>query len=249
MKRRQFITLLGGAAAAWPVAARAQQRGTPVVGFLHAESSDGLVHIVEAFHRGLADSDFVEGRNVAVEYRWAEGQLSRLPELAADLLQKQVAVIVGSARAVQTVKEVTSTVPAVFVAAQDPIKFGLVESFNRPGGNLTGVYIVTSGLEAKRLGLLRDVVPAATTVAVLIDPNFTTAEAQLRDVQIAAVRLGVQLIVVSVTSEGDFEKAFSTFVQQRAAGLLVCASPFEPQTRSDRRTGIALQAAERLRMA
>jgi putative tryptophan/tyrosine transport system substrate-binding protein len=226
IRRRDFITLLGGAAAAWPFAARAQQRGTPVVGFLHAESSDGLVHIVEAFHRGLADSDFVEGRNVAVEYRWAEGQLSRLPELAADLLQKQVAVIVGSARAVQTVKEVTSTVPAVFVAAQDPIKFGLVESFNRPGGNLTGVYIVTSGLEAKRLGLLRDVVPAATTVAVLIDPNFTTAEAQLRDVQIAAVRLGVQLIVVSVTSEGDFEKAFSTFVQQRAAGLLVCASPF-----------------------
>jgi putative ABC transport system substrate-binding protein len=226
VNRRSFITLLGGATAAWPFAARAQQRGTPVVGFLHVESSDGLVHIVEAFRRGLADSDFVEGRNVAVEYRWAEGQLNRLPELVSDLLQKQVAVIVGAARAVQTVKEVTSTVPVVFVAAQDPIKFGLVESFNRPGGNLTGVYIVTSGLEAKRLGLLRDVVPAATTVAVLIDPNFTTAEAQLRDVQIAAVRLGMQLVVVSVTSEGDFEKAFSTFVHQRAAGLLVSASPF-----------------------
>src|SRR5262245_30129283 len=174
IRRRELITLLGGAAAAWPFAARAQQRGTPVVGFLHPESSDGLVHIVEAFRRGLADSDFVEGRNVAVEYRWAEGQLNRLPELVADLLQKQVAVIVGAARAVQTVKEVTSTVPVVFVAAQDPIELVLVESFNRPGGNLPGDDIVTARLEAERLGLLRDVVPAATTTAGTVEVTSLT---------------------------------------------------------------------------
>src|SRR5262245_14453848 len=224
-KRREFITLLGGAAA-WPLVARAQQAPMPVIGFLHVESSDGLVHLVEAFRRGLAESDFVEGRNLAVEYRWGEGQLDRLPGLAADLLQRQVALIAGAARAVQVVKQLTSTMPIVFLAAQDPIKFGFVESFNRPGGNLTGVYIVTSGLEAKRLGLLCDLVPTATTVAVLIDPNFTTAEAQLRDVQSGAARLGVQLVVVPATSESDFGTAFSTFVQRGAAGLQVCASPF-----------------------
>jgi ABC-type uncharacterized transport system substrate-binding protein len=226
VKRREFVTLLGGVAAVWPLAARAQQRGTPVIGFLHIESSDGLVHVVEAFRRGLAESDFVEGRNVAVQNRWAEGQFDRLPALAADLLRQQVALIAGAARAVQAVKELISPIPIVFVAAQDPIKFGLVESFNRPGGNMTGVYIVTSGLEAKRLVLLRDMVPTATTVAVLIDPNFTTAETQLRDVQAAAAYLGVQLVVAPATSERDFDTAFSTFVEQRAAGLQVCASPF-----------------------
>ena len=161
---------------------------------------------------------------MAVEYRWAEGQLDRLPALAADLVRRQVAVIIGPASAVQAAKSMTTTIPFVFVAA--PIKLGLVESLNRPGGSMTGVYMFTVDLEEKRLGLLRDVVPTATTFGVLINPNYPAAEAQLRDVQGAAIRLGMRLVVVRANSEGDFDAAFSTIVQQRAAALQVCASPF-----------------------
>jgi putative ABC transport system substrate-binding protein len=223
MKRREFITLLGGAAA-WPLAARAQQSAMPVIGFLHGGSANAFAHLPVALRRGLAETDLVEGRNVAVEYRWGEGQFDGLPALAADLVRRQVAVIVGPASAVQVAKSMTTTIPLVFVAADDPIKLGFVESLNRPGGSMTGVYMFTVDLEEKRLGLLRDVVPTATTFGVLVNPNYPAAEVQLRDVQNAAIRLGMKLLVVRANSDADFDAAFSTLVEQRAAAL--SASPF-----------------------
>ena len=179
MRRRDFVALLGGAAATWPAVARAQQPAMPVIGFLHFGSGDAFAHLSVALRRGLAETDLVEGRNVAVEYRWGEGQVDALPALAADLVRRQVAVIVGPASAVQVAKSITTTIPLVFVAADDPIKLGLVESLNRPGGSTTGVYMFTVDLEEKRLGLLRDVVPTATTFGVLINPNYPAAEVHL----------------------------------------------------------------------
>ena len=228
MRRREFITLLGGAAAAWPLAARAQQPPMPVVGFLNAASPGPLRQQVAAFREGLKESDYVEGRNVAVEYRWAEGQYDRLPALVADLVRQQVSVIVsgGGAPAVLAAKAATTTIPIVFSLGADPVGLGVVASLNRPGGNITGVYQFTSGLEAKRLGLLHEMIPKATPIAVLVNPNFADAENQLRDVQEAAARLEVQLVIVRANAESDFDAAFSTLVRQRAGALLVCSSPF-----------------------
>jgi putative tryptophan/tyrosine transport system substrate-binding protein len=226
MKRREFITLLGGAAGAWPLAANPQQAAMPVIGFLHPRSQGAFGHLVEGFRRGLAESDFLEGRNVAVEYRWAEGQLDRLPSLAADLVGRDAAVIVGGGPAAQAAKNAApSTTPIVFLAVEDPVKLGWVQSLNRPGGDMTGIYIFATQLEAKRLGLLRDLVPTAKTVGVLVNSNFPTAESQVREVQEAGARLALQLVIAGANSEGDFDAAFATFVQQHAAGLLVCASP------------------------
>jgi ABC-type uncharacterized transport system substrate-binding protein len=183
---------------------------------------------VAAFREGLKESDYVEGRNVAVEYRWAEGQYDRLPALVADLVRQQVSVIVsgGGAPAVLAAKAATTTIPIVFSLGADPVGLGVVASLNRPGGNITGVYQFTSGLEAKRLGLLHEMVPKATPIAVLVNPNFADAENQLRDVEEAATRLGVQLVVVRANAESDFDAAFATIIRQRAAALLVCGSPF-----------------------
>ena len=225
MRRREFLSVLGSAAA-WPLAARAQQPAMPVVGLFHVGSSDRFGHLVTAFRRGLAEVDLVEGRNVAIEYGWGEGQLDRLPALAADLMRRQVSVIAGNYIATAAARRIAPTLPIVFVTGDDPVKLGFVESLNRPGGNTTGVYIFTAELEAKRLGLLRDLVPQATTFAVLVDPNYSTTDAQVRDVQKASARLGVQLVVARANSERDIDAAFATFVQQRAAALLVGASPF-----------------------
>jgi putative ABC transport system substrate-binding protein len=227
MRRREFIRLIGGAGIAWPLTARAQQP-MPVVGFLNAASPGPLRAQVASFLGGLKESGYVEGQNVAIEYRWAEGQYDRLPALVADLVRRQVGVIVsgGGASAALAAKAATTIIPIVFSAGGDPVGLGLVASLNRPGGNITGVFQFSSGLEAKRLSLLHEMVPKATSVAVLNNPNFADAENQLRDVQEAATRLGLQLVVVRANTESDFDAAFSTIVGQRTGALLVCASPF-----------------------
>jgi putative ABC transport system substrate-binding protein len=228
MRRREFIWLFGGAAVLWPLAVYAQQRPMPVIGFLNVASPGPLRQQIAAFREGLKESGYVEGQNVAVEYRWAEGQYDRLPELAADLVRQQVSVIFvgGGAPAELAVKAATTTIPIVFSTGGDPVRSGLVASLNQPSGNITGVYHFATGLEAKRLGLLHEMLPKATPIAVLINPNYADAENQLRDVQEAAARLGVQLVVVRANAESDFNAAFSTVVQQRSGALLVCASPF-----------------------
>jgi len=225
--RRDFITLLGGATMAWPLAARAQQPAMPVVGFLGAGARGPLREQIAAFQEGLKESSYVEGQNVAVEYRFAEGQFDRFPALAAELVRRQVAVLfVASNAGALAAKQATRTIPIVFTAGDDPVASGLVPSLNRPSGNLTGVYQFANGLEAKRLGLLHEMVPKATTIAVLVNPNYSGFENQLREVQEAAASLGVQLVIVRANVESDFDAAFSTLVQQRATALLVCASPF-----------------------
>jgi putative ABC transport system substrate-binding protein len=227
IQRRKFLATLGGAVAAWPLAARAQQPAMPVVGFLGAGARGPLREQIAAFQEGLKESGYVEGQNVAVEYRFAEGQFDRFPALASDLVRRQVAVLfVASNAGALAAKQATRTIPIVFTAGDDPVASGLVPSLNRPGGNLTGVYQFANGLEAKRLGLLHEMVPKATTIAVLVNPNYSGSENQLREVQEAAASLGVQLVIVRANVESDFDAAFSTLVQQRATALLVCASPF-----------------------
>jgi putative tryptophan/tyrosine transport system substrate-binding protein len=225
MQRREFITLLG-ATAVWPFPARAQQPEMPVIGSLNSGAPEPLRQQLAAFRAGLKQDGYVEGQNVAVEYRFAEGRFDRLPELASDLVRRQVAVLVASSDGAFAAKQATTTIPIVFNVGDDPIKTGLVASLNRPGGNLTGVYMFASGLEAKRLGLLHEMVPKATTIAMLINPNYLDSDNQLRDVQEAAARLGVQLVIVRANAESEFDAAFATLVQQRAGALLVCASPF-----------------------
>src|SRR5262245_57820413 len=228
MKRRQFITLLGGATVAWPLTARAQQPAMPVVGFMAGSSPSALSQQVAAFREGLKEAGFIEGLNVAVEYRYGEGQLDRFPALASDLVRRQVAVLVvsGGPTGVLAAKQASTTIPIVFSVGSDPVEIGLVASLNRPGGNITGVYQFTAGLEEKRLSLLQEMLPKARTIAVLLNPNYAPAENQLRDVQEAATRLGVQLVVVRANTEDEFNAAFSTIIQQKAGALLVCASPF-----------------------
>lgn len=227
MRRRELITLIGGAVAARPLAARAQQQTIPVVGFLSSGAPGPLRQQLAAFEEGLKESGYIKGRNVAVEYRFAEGQFNRFPALASDLVSRQAAVLVVTTDAgTRAAKQATTTIPIVFSIGEDPVKLGLVASLRRPGGNVTGVYQFTTGLEAKRLGLLHEMVPQVATIAVLINPSFPASSMQLRDVQEAATSLGVQLIIARANVESDFDAAFSTFVQQRAGALLVCASPF-----------------------
>jgi putative ABC transport system substrate-binding protein len=228
MKRREFIRLLGSAAAAWPLAARAQQPAMPVIGYLGAQSPAAFASRVRAFRQGLGETGYVEGRNVAIEFRWAEGQHDRLSALAADLIGRQVAVIVapGGAPAALAAKSATTTIPIVFEMGADPIAMGLVGSLNRPEGNLTGVSSLNVEVTPKRLEILHEMVPAAAVVAVLVNPTSPTADSQLRNLQAAARALGLQLHVLYASIERDFDTVFVTLLQLRAGGLVVASDGF-----------------------
>jgi putative ABC transport system substrate-binding protein len=231
MKRREFITLLGSAAAAWPLAALAQQPAMPVVGFLNAASPDLFAHVVRAFHLGLSEAGYVEGRNVAIEYRWAENQYDRLPELAAELVRRRVSVITtgSSTLAALAAKAATTTLPIVFLMGSDPVQFGLVASLNRPGGNLTGITTLNLEMTPKRLQVLRELLPTTTIMAVLVNPTNApaTVETEVRQVQAAAHTLGLQMVhVLQASTERDLDSAFSTLIQRRAGGLVISADTF-----------------------
>ena len=226
MKRRQLITLLGGVAAAWPLAGLAQQPAMPVIGFLRSSTAAGSAQLLAALRQGLNESGYVEGQNVAIEYRWAEGQRDRLPALAADLVRRPVALIVASASdGSLAAKAATSTIPIVFVTAIDPVKVGLVASLNRPGGNATGVTYLTSALGGKRLELLRDMVPTAKSIAVLVNPSSPTSDPFMRDIQAAASVLGLQILLSTVTAEHDLDGVFANLGRQRPAALVVGPDP------------------------
>jgi putative ABC transport system substrate-binding protein len=225
MRRREFIALLGGAAA-WPLGAHAQQPAMPVIGFLNAASPDGYAHYVAGFRQGLAETGYIDSQNVAIEYRWAEGQYERLPALAADLVQRQVAVIVANTPAAMVASAVTTTIPIVFSSAIDPVKAGLVASLNRPGGNITGVANFDDVLGAKRLELLRELVPKAEMIGLLINPNNPNAETIARRLQEAARTLGQQIRILNASTEGEVDAAFATLGELRIRAILVASDPF-----------------------
>jgi putative tryptophan/tyrosine transport system substrate-binding protein len=227
MKRREFMALVG-AGAAWPLAARAQQASMPVIGFLGSVSPGPFTQLVDAFRRGLNETGFIEGQNVVIEYRWAEGEYERLPALAADLVRRQVTVIAatGGTASGLAAKAATSTIPIVFTSSSDPVKEGLAASLNRPGGNATGVVVLLSAMEGKRLGLLRELVPTATLIAVLLNPGTPIFKTQLNDVQDSARAVGQQIHILDATSEREIDAAFAKMVEVRAGALLVAADPF-----------------------
>jgi putative ABC transport system substrate-binding protein len=226
--RRQFITLLGGAALAWPLRARAQQPALPVIGYLGAEGPTAFKSRVAAFRQGLGEAGYVEGRNVAIEFRWAEGRHDKLPALAQDLARHPVDVIVapGGAPAALAAKSATATIPIVFEMGADPIAIGLVDTLKRPGGNLTGVTSLNVQVTPKRLEILREVVRKPAVIAVLLNPTSPTANAQLRDLQAAGDALGVRLHVLHASSERDFDDVSRTLVRLRPAGLVVASDTF-----------------------
>ena len=226
MKRREFIAALGGAAALAPLGARAQQSGTPVIGYLGVSSRESNQRFVAAFLLSLKEAGFVDGQNIAIEYRWADNQYDRLPAMAADLVRRQVTVIVAAAQlAAVAAKSATATIPIAFTTAVDPVATGLVASLNRPGGNMTGMMFMGAELAAKGLGLLRELVPNAKTIAVLVNPDNPNAETQVRQVQDAVGVLGLQLHVLKARSEAEFDAVFASLAQQHADALVVATDP------------------------
>jgi putative tryptophan/tyrosine transport system substrate-binding protein len=228
VRRREFITLLGGVAA-WPLAAHAQQSAMPVIGFLDPRSADAMTERLRGFRRGLKDTGYVEGENVSIEYRWAENQMDRLPALAAELVRRRVALITTSGGPAVTfaAKAATTTIPIVFLVPEDPVKLGLVASLARPGGNLTGINFFLGELTAKRLELLRELVPGAARVAVLVNPaNATNTETTLRDVEPAVRAMGLQIQVLNASTSSEINAVFATFVRERPDALFVGTDPF-----------------------
>ena len=228
IKRREFITLLAGAAAAWPLAARAQQPAVPVVGILASVSPAPYAGFIAAIKEGLQQTGYIEGRNVTIEYRWAEGHYDRLPQQAIELVDRGVAVIilVGGGPTIAVAKAATATIPIVFVMGDDPVKSGAVTALNRPGGNATGVNLLTVAMEAKRLQLLHELVPNVAVVAIIVNPNNPQAAEQLQDLQAAARTLGVEVEVFKAGSPSDIDTAFASLVGRRAGALLVAADAF-----------------------
>jgi putative ABC transport system substrate-binding protein len=242
MRRREFFRLISGAAA-WPFAVRAQQPAMPVVGFLNSATVEALAPMVVAFRQGLKEAGYVEGQNVAIETRWAEGQYDRLPALAADLVRRQAAVIFGGGPpAALAAKAATTTIPIVFTVGVDPVSSGLVASLNRPGGNVTGVAILTGQLAAKLLGLLRELVPNAAVVAVLVNPDNPLTESIKKDLDVAAATTGHRIHFVNASSDGDLETGFATFAELKAGALIVSADPFFI-SRSDKIVALAARLA------
>jgi putative tryptophan/tyrosine transport system substrate-binding protein len=243
VRRREFVALLGGAAA-WPVTARAQQPVVPVIGFLHLDSPDSQAPALAAMRQGLSETGYVEGRNLAIEYRWGEGHADRLPALAADLVRRHVAVIVtGATLASLAAKAATQTIPIVFALGSDPVEFGLVASLSRPGGNLTGMTSLANSLVPKRLGLLIDLVPKAAKVGMLVDPSNPNAASDTRQAESATAALGRKLIVVQAGTESAIEMAFAAFAQQRVDALFVDIAPFFTRQRDQL---VALAARHRI---
>jgi putative ABC transport system substrate-binding protein len=244
MRRREFMTLVGGAAATWPLAARAQQPALPVIGFLNSASPDTTTASVAAFRQGLAATGTIEDQNASIEYRWAEGRYDRLPALAADLVRRKVAVIATTSGIPPALaaKAATTTIPIVFTVGVDPVEIGLVASLNRPGGNLTGVSILNVELAPKRLELLHEVVPTTTLIALLVNPANPNAETLSRDLQAAARTLGLQLHVLRASTERDFDTVFATLLQLRAGGLVIGPDTFFV-SHTEQLTALALRHA------
>jgi ABC-type uncharacterized transport system substrate-binding protein len=241
MRRREFITLLGGAVAAWPLAARAQQPAVPVIGFLYSQSADPFADRLRGFHRGLKEIGYVEGENVAIVYGWAEGRSDRLPVLAGELIHRQVAVIVAAGQTeALAAKAATRTIPIVFTSGEDPVRLGLVASLARPGGNLTGINFLNVELVAKRLELLRELVPRVARVAVLVNPVFALAtETILREVEVAARTMGLQIQILNASTSREIDAAFAALVRERADALFVSPGGFF----NSRRVQLATMAA------
>jgi putative ABC transport system substrate-binding protein len=242
MKRREFIAAIGGAAVVWPFGASAQQAGLPVIGYMSSRSASDSRLLVAAFRKGLSEAGFIEGQNVTIEYRWAEGQYDRLPAMASELIRLGSVLLVttGGEPSALAAKVATSTIPIVFTTGGDPVKIGLVESLNHPGGNATGVSLLTTAPESKRLGLLHEFVPGAKVIGVLIDPNYQEAEAQARELREAASSINQRLQIAFAKNDSELESAFETLVQSQVAAFLVCADPFF-DTRGDRIVGFATQ--------
>jgi ABC-type uncharacterized transport system substrate-binding protein len=242
MRRRELIILVGGAVS-WPIAARAQQSAMPVVGFLNGSSPAGYARMVAAFREGLKETGYIEGQNVAIEYRWAEGDFDRLPALAADLVRRQVSVIAATSTPANLVaKNATSTIPIVFTTATDPVQIGLVTSLNQPGGNVTGVTQTNVEMAPKRLQLLHELVPTASVIALLVNPANPTVGEMTKELQAAARTLGLELHVLNASTEHDFDGVFAKLIQLRVGGLVISGGPFFA-SRSEQLAALALHHA------